>query len=136
MIVEPALPVIRKNFDDPTVLDLAMNAAFNHPFEFGFECREAANAPVNLHEMLAGEHIGFDTGLARMILQHEQSANGIDIETKFSRVTDERKSLDVPAIVQAPVAFTPVRGRQKPDLLIISDRGHFDATGPGGLSDR
>ena len=105
--VVPALCMVLQHLDDAAVLDAATPAALDHLLELRLQGLQAANAPVHVLEMAAGDHIDLGAGLLRRVLQVQQRAGGIEAEAEFARMPDERQTRDIALRIETPVAVRP-----------------------------
>ena len=74
-------------------------------------------------------------GVIGLVLQGEQGADSLNLETQLARVPDEDKASDVTVAVTATVAFGSWQAWQEADLLIVTDCWDLEAGAPGNLAD-
>lgn len=96
---------------------------------------EPLNFAVNGLKMLADKRIDLLAGVLGLVLQGEQGADGLDLETQLARVADEDEAPDVAVTITATVAIGSRQRWKKADLLIVADRWNFEASASGNLAD-
>jgi hypothetical protein len=96
---------------------------------------EPLNFAVNGLKMLADKRVDLPAGVLGLVLQGEQGADGLDLETQLASVPDEDEAPDVAFAVTATVAFGSRQGWQEADLLIVTDCRDLEAGAPGNLAD-
>ena len=69
-------------------------------------------------------------GLVRIVLQGQKCADGVDLESEFARVADEREPAHVACLVATTIAIGARRRRQKADLFVIADGRNLHAAAP------
>jgi hypothetical protein len=76
-----ASAVIGQHLGHPAFANLPMPAAFNHEFKLGLQCREVADALVDVGEARLSDGIGGSTGLAGIVLLRPLPAGSLSVET-------------------------------------------------------
>src|ERR1700712_4789196 len=131
-----ALAVIGENFDDPALVDTTMPASLDHKLQFDFQSGQTSNPLLDLDKASFGNGIGRNAGLMRIVLEDQKRSNGIDIETQFTGMPDERETPDVRSLITALIALASIWRDKQTDALIIADGWHFDAAFAGRVTDR
>ena len=96
---------------------------------------EPLNFAVNGLKMLADKRVDLPAGVLGLVLQGEQGADGLDLETQLASVADEDEAPDVAVTITATVAFGSRQAWEEADLLVVTDRRDLEAGAPGNLAD-
>jgi hypothetical protein len=95
---------------------------------------EPLNFVVNGLKMLADKRINLLAGVLGLVLQGEQGADGLDLETQLASVADEDEAPDVAVTITATVASGSRQGWKEANLLIITDCRDLEAGALGNLA--
>lgn len=128
--------VVAQHLDHPAFGDSAMGALLHHAGQFITQRREAGDPGLHLHQLALGQRIRLGTGAGRIIREAQQIPDRLQRKAQLPRMADEAQPLTGSGIIQALIARTPLRRRQKANLLIIANGGHLHSGGPRELSDR
>lgn len=86
--------------------------------------------------MTLGNRVGAFAGFARLGAQLQQFADRIHAEAEFAGMTDEVEARQFRSAIAALLPRCAQRLRQKPDLLVIANGWHLDASAPRKFADR
>ena len=90
-----AFTVIGQDLDHPAFGNAPMAASLDHQFQFGLEGGETANSLFHLRQAGLGDCVSRAAGLVQIVLQADEGANCINVETEFAGVPDESESPQV-----------------------------------------
>lgn len=120
-----ALTVIGENAHDSALSDLATTTGFDHAVEFALEGFELANPRLDIVAVATRNLIRIGAGLIRMIGQTQEFADGFELETERSRMSDKGQSLEMCSGIAPLVASSAGGRRQKACLLVITNGRDF-----------
>jgi hypothetical protein len=136
MMTVRALTVIGEDLDNSALVDASVATSFNHQFEFDLQGVQTPDSLFDLDQAGLGNAVCRRAGLMRIVLEYQQRANGINIETQLAGVPDKRETAQVRSRIATLVAFASVWRHKQADAFIIADGWHFDAALTGRVADR
>lgn len=116
-----ALPMVREDFDDATFRDLPMSATHNHILEFGLERGERRNPLIHFRQPRPRDGVGVGAGLVGFVLQGQQGADCLYLETQFARMSDKGQPPQIVSVIKPSISRSARWRGQQPDLLVITD---------------
>ena len=117
--------MIAQHLDDPATGNSPLSTLRDHPLQLRFQRRQARDARLDSSELLLRNNVGGCTGLIRPVREAQQIADCVERKPKLARVADERQSILCRLPVEPLIAGAALWRRQKPDLLIVADRGNL-----------
>lgn len=127
--------LIIQRFDHSAVAGPPLATHSGHPPQFVAQRLKTADPGFHISKLFARQRVRFGAGPVRIISEREQGANGVDGEPQLSSVLDERQAPNSFVAVYAAVALRPVWLRQKPNLLVETDRRNLHIREAGELAD-
>ena len=121
-MVTEAFAVIGKHFDHVAFGDMTVAASLHHDFQFRLEGEKTPDPLVHVGKPRLGDGIGFRTGALGRILEIEQRADRVDIETQFPGMPDEGQPPQV-RILEDPAIAPVAPGRRKQAGLFVVANG-------------
>ena len=136
VIIAPAIPVIVKGTQNPTIGHCVTGAGGNHPIEFPPQSLQPLNTGRDVGNPGAGKNIHLPARPVGMITQRQQIAHRINGKPQVPGMADEQQTIHMGLGIKPLVSIRAFRCGQQADLLIIPDGLNFAARLPGHAADR
>ena len=127
--------MVRKRTDDITILDGMSVAMRDNPLQFLLRRITLGNFFTHGNQMIGGNPVSTFAGLLPVMAEPDQLADGINVESTITGVTNEDQPFQIVLFIPALIAFGSLRRFNQPHLLVIANGRNLDARSFGKITD-